>query len=294
MELRHLRYFVAVAEERHFTRAAYNLGIAQPALSQQIKQLEKELGFDLLHRTKRTVALTDAGVVFLQEAYRTLAQAERAVHAARRAHQGESGRLVIGFVGSASHKVLPEVLRLYRRHYPDVALELTELTSMQQVQALQNQEIDVGFVRSVEFDETVHYEPVSSERLVVALPEEHELALETQIAITSLEPEPFIIFPRRLGPNFYDQIIGLCQGASFSPKIAQEAVQMQTIVSLVAGGLGIALVPEAVQNLERTGVAYRPLEGPSPKVNLFLIWRREHRSAPLRSFVEVLREAVSR
>jgi len=292
MELRHLRYFIAVAEERHFTRAAQRLGIAQPALSQQIKQLEAELGFKLLDRTKQRVELLEAGEVFLREARRTLAQAERAVRASRRAHEGKVGRLVVGFVGSSSLHLLPEVLQAYRRDYPEVDLELRELTSAEQQEALRQGRIDVGLLRPFPPDDALVTETVLREPLVAALPHAHPLAGQTRISVGDLRDEDFIIFPRHLGPDFYDLLTNLCRRAGFNPNVVQEAVQMTTIVSLVAGGLGAALVPASVSNMRRVGTSYVPLEDAACSVDLALAWRKDDRSPVLGAFVRVVRSAV--
>ena len=306
MELRHLRYFVTLAEELHFRRAAERLHMAQPPLSQQIRQLEAELGFQLLYRTKRTVQLTEAGQAFLIESRRILQQLEQAIEIGRQISRGEMGQLAIGFVSSAAYNVLPEILRAFRTRFPEVVLELHELTSDQQLQWLRERRIDVGFVRPPVADEAFSSEIVFQEPLMVALPEAHPLAQEAQVSLRSLSHQPFILFPRSLAPGLYDQIISLCQQADFSPTVAQEAIQMQTIVSLVAAQMGVAIVPASLQNLQRTGVVYKAIQEPTPNVaiaaalrdrvvsrteaQIASIWRRSDSSATVQRFLEIARQ----
>ncbi|HEY9604526.1 MAG TPA: LysR family transcriptional regulator [Allocoleopsis sp.] len=299
MELRHLRYFVTLAEELHFRRAAERLHMAQPPLSQQIRQLETELGFQLLYRTKRTVQLTEAGQAFLVQSRRILQQLEQAIEIGRQISRGEMGQLAIGFVSSAAYNVLPGILRAFRTHFPEVVLELHELTSDRQLEWLRERQIDVGFVRPPVEDEAFRFEIIFQEPLMVALPETHPLAQEVQVCLRSLSHQPFILFPRSLAPGLYDQIISLCQQADFSPTVAQEAIQMQTIVSLVAAEMGVAIVPASLQNLQRTGVVYKTVQEPTPKVaiakrcweaQIATIWRRNDSSATVQRFLEIARQ----
>lgn len=290
MELRHLRYFVTLAEELHFRRAAERLHMAQPPLSQQIRQLETELGFQLLYRTKRTVQLTEAGEAFLTQSRRILQQLEQAIEIGRQISRGEMGQLAIGFVSSAAYNVLPEILRAFRTCFPEVVLELHELTSDQQLHWLRERRIDVGFVRPPVGDEAFSSEIIFQEPLMVALPETHPLAQEAQVSLRSLSHQPFILFPRSLAPGLYDQIITLCQQADFSPTVAQEAIQMQTIVSLVAAEMGVAIVPASLQNLQRTGVVYKAVQEPTPQVAVASIWRHDDLSATVQRFLEITRQ----
>ena len=232
IELRHLRYFIAVAEELHFGHAAEKLHMAQPPLSRQIRQLEDELGFQLFHRTKRSVKLTEAGVVFLAESRQLLQQLEQAVQTGRKASRGDLGELVLGFVSSAAYSVLPMILRGFSAAVPDVRLELHELTTDQQIQWLHESRLDIGLVRLPVDDDAFYLHPIHSEPLVVALPECHPLAAQSQVSLQRLSTERFILFPRPFATGLYDQIISLCQQAGFSPKIVQEAIQMQTILTL--------------------------------------------------------------
>lgn len=291
MELRHLRYFVTLAEELHFGRAAERLHIAQPPLSQQIRQLETELGFELFHRTKRKVQLTEAGQVFLDEVQQIFKQLEQAIQVGRQTSRGEMGQLVVGFVSSAPYNILPKILRTFRSSVPEVRLELHELTTNEQFRWLRESRIDVGFVRPP-IEDTFNFETIFQESLMVALPDTHLLANNSNVSLRSLKNEPFILFPRLLAPGLYDLIISLCQQAGFSPNVTQEAIQMQTIVSLVAGGLGIAIVPESLQNLQRTGVVYKIIQEPTPKTAIAIIWRQNDTSAIVQKFLEIARLAV--
>ena len=229
MELRNLRYFVTLAEELHFGRAAERLHIAQPPLSQQIRQLEVELGFQLFHRTKRTVQLTEAGQVFLGEVQQIFQQLDRAIQVGRKTSRGEMGQLVVGFVSSTAYNVLPTILRTFRTHVPDVSLELHELSTEQQLQWLREGRIDVGFLRPPVDEDTFSVATIYQEPLVVALPEAHPLANGASVSLRSLSSELFIFFPRSIAPGLYDQIISLCQQADFSPTVAQEAMQLSLI-----------------------------------------------------------------
>ncbi|MCU0542904.1 MAG: LysR family transcriptional regulator [Oscillatoriaceae cyanobacterium Prado104] len=288
MELRHLRYFIAVAEELNFTRAAEKLHMAQPPLSQQIQQLEEELGFQLFHRTKRTVTLTEAGQVFFEEAQNILQQVEKAIQLGKQTSRGELGQLTIGFVSSAAHNVVPAMVRAFRTQHPGVKLELRELTTDEQLQRLLDGRIDIGFVRPP-VDEAVNSEIVFEESLMVALPVTHPMARRDRVQLRSLSGEPFILFPRSLAPGLYDPIVSFCQQAGFSPIIGQEATQMQTIVSLVAAEMGVAIVPASMRNFERRGVVYKYLSEPSPMVSIALIWRNKP-SPAVQRFLETARQ----
>jgi DNA-binding transcriptional LysR family regulator len=292
MELRHLHYFIAVAEELHFSRAAERLHISQPPLSQQIRDLEDELGVKLFERTKRQVQLTEAGKVFLERSYQVLAQLEQAIVATQQIGRGEVGRLAIGFVGSAIYTVLPEILRVFREQFPAVELQLRELTTAQQIQALYDKQVDVGIVRSVISEPGLSMECFLPESLVLALPETHPLSAQTQVSLSTLADELFILFPAKMGPVFYEQIINMCQQAGFRPKVAQEAVQMETIVGLVAAGLGIAIVPTSLQNFHRDGVVYRPLKEEISNTGLYLAWRQHDSSPVVRAFLGLARRTT--
>jgi DNA-binding transcriptional LysR family regulator len=294
MELRHLHYFITVAEELHFSRAAERLHISQPPLSQQIQSLEDELGVKLFERTKRQVHLTEAGKIFLERSYQVLAQLEQAIAVTQQIGRGEVGRLAIGFVDSAMYTALPEILRVFREQFPAVELRLHELTTAQQIQALYDKQIDVGIVRSAVSEPGLRMECLLQESLVLALPESHPLSSQNQVALSTLADESFILFPAKLGPIFYKQIMDLCQQAGFRPKVTQEAIQMQTIVGLVAAGLGIAFVPASLQNLHRNGVIYRPLREQIPKIGLYLTWRQHDSSPVISAFLSLARKTTQR
>ncbi len=291
MELRHLRYFIAVAEELNFTRAAERLHMAQPPLSQQIQQLEAQLGFQLFRRTKRTVTLTDAGQVFFEEAQKILQQVDRAIQLAQQTSRGELGQLTVGFVSSAAHNVVPAILQQFRTLHPAVKLELREMTTNEQLQRLREGQIDIGFIRPP-VDDGINSEIVFREPLIVALPQTHRMAKCDRVELRALKDEPFIMFPRSLAPGLYDPIVSLCQQAGFSPIAAQEAIQMQTIVSLVAAEMGVAIVPASMQNFQRSGVIYKQLQEPSPIVSIALIWLSHPTEAVLR-FLETARDLSS-
>jgi DNA-binding transcriptional LysR family regulator len=285
VELRHMRYFVAVAEELHFGRAAKRLFMSQPPLSLQIKGLEDALGVELLHRTKRRVALTSAGQVFLEEARQVLALADRAKHAAIRAQRGEIGHLAVGFVGSATYQALPTVLRRVRSAYPEVEFRLREMTTAEQTEALQDRTLDVGFVRPPLYDPRLVTKTLLQEEFVLVLPEAHPLCQVGHVELKDVADERFILYPRQLGPGLYDPVVSACQEAGFSPNVVQEANQMHTILSLVLAGFGIAFVPEGAKALRWEGVVYKRLASNVPRTTIALAWNLENRSTTLSSFV---------
>lgn len=292
MELRHLRYFVAVAEEKHFGRAAARLRIAQPPLSRAIQGLEKELGFTLFARNRRQVELTPAGRVFLSHAHGIFESLELAVHEAQRASRGESGRVVVAYPSTFAYSGLPELVRAFRTKFPAVEIVLRELSPQQQVEALRNGDIDVGFVRAPFEEPGLTSELVRSEPLVVALPSGHPLAAQKIIALPLLAKEPFVMFPRVRGPAYFDQLMRLCHDAGFIPRIVQEAPQLD-IVSLVAAGLGVSLLPSSIRKFRRAGIALRPIAG-GPRTELRVAWSTRNASAVLREFLEAVRRYASR
>lgn len=293
MELRHLRYFVAVAEELHFGRAATRLLIVQPSLSQQIRQLEDELGFPLLRRTKRSVELTDAGKVFLTEARNVLAQVQEAKRAAQRAYRGEIGRLVIGYISSSTYDLLPMMLSAYRERFPDIDVALRELTTQEQLRALEEESIQVGLLRLPINDPMIHVEVVRREPIVCVLPEGHPLAIHERIAVPLLASEPFVLQSRERGGGYYAQLMNLCLTSGFSPTVIQEVTEMHTIVSLVAAGMGVSLVPLSVKNIRSQGVVYCELEGPTPITEMAVAWLRNSRSTIIQNFLQVARETTA-
>lgn len=292
MELHSLRYFVAVAEELHFGRAATRLHITQPALSRQIRGLEEELGIELLRRTKRTVELTEAGTAFLVEVRKALQQVESAIHVAQRVARGEVGTLRIAFTPSAMHTVLPTILKQFRDRHPQVKLEMTELCTLDQVNTLRTETIDVGLLHPPIEAPSLNLYPLQGEKLVVALPQSHPLTKQKQLRLKSLATEPLILHPRYEGPVLYDQILNLCRAAGFEPHIVHEEVKHQTRVGLVAAGIGITFVPESVQQSGIAGVSYCPLIGAAPELQLAIAWRPERMSPVLQEFLQVAQQVA--
>ena len=293
MELRHLRYFIAVAEELHFTKAAERLHIAQPPLSQQIQQLEAELKVKLFHRqTKRQVQLTEAGKVFLQEAYQLLVQLETAVALTQRIGRGQTGRLRIGFTSLVIYDLLPLILQEFHAQFQEVELVLRELTTSQQEQALRDSLIDVGFAHPPLEDDTLSYKCIHKQTLVVALPSTHSLAQPEQISVRSLLNEPLIVFPRYLAPGLYDRIMSLFEQENCQPNITQLAIQMQTIIALVSARMGVAITPSSLQNLQRPGVAYRPIVEQVPVIETAVIWQPESLTPILENFLQLTQKLI--
>lgn len=294
IELRQLRYFVAVAEENHFGRAAARLHMTQPPLSQTIQSLEATLGTSLFLRTKRSVALTPAGAALLPEARRMLEQASALPELVQRAASGESGRLSLSFVSTADYSVLPPLLRDFRERYPQVQIDLREATTDVQLEDLQHRRIDAGLLIPPLQDKNatgLDYMTVLSEPLILAAPKNlKSLRGKSAVALQAVADLPLIIFPRRIAPALHDAILGCFRNAGLTPRIGQEAIQMQTIVGLVSAGMGIALVPQSVSNLKRPGVDYKPLADKSAAVETGLAWRRDNTSPVLRAFLELLRK----
>ncbi|HTW52496.1 MAG TPA: LysR family transcriptional regulator [Stellaceae bacterium] len=302
MELRHLRYFVAVAEERHVTRAAERLGIQQPPLSQQIQALERELDAQLFRRKPRGVELTPAGRALYDEARAILARTDEAVAATRRAAQGEAGRIGIGFTSSASfHPFVPRAIRAFREAHPLVALALEESGTTELVEALRVQAIDAAFVRSpVGESADLFVRPLLEESMVAALPSGHKLSAQMlsgasdNLPLAALSGETFILYRRPVGPGLHDAIIAACDRAGFSPKIGQEAPRMLSTLSLVAAGLGVTVVPASMSRLEAEGVVYRAID-PTAQLTapLNLAYRRDEISAAVRRFVALVQRSAA-
>jgi DNA-binding transcriptional LysR family regulator len=287
-DLRRLRYFVAVAEELHFGRAARRLNLSQPPLSVQIRTLEREIGTPLLIRTQRRVELTEAGRVLLEDARRLLGQAEAAVIHARRAAEGAIGRLSIGFVSTVDYSILPPLVRRFRHKHPGIALKLLELTGDRQQALLQSGELDLGLSILPSPAPGLTMRPVLREPLIAAVPANHPLAGRRRIALRSLSAEAFIQFPRELAPGLYDLAIAACQKAGFTPHLAQEAIQMQTILGLVAAGLGVAVVPHCMSKLQRPDVRYLALDARGFEVETVALWHSENRAPALTALIAEL------
>ena len=285
MELRQLRYFVAVAEELHFRRAAARLHMSQPPLSQQIAQLEDELGCRLLTRTRRLVALTPAGEAFLRDARTLLSELDGAVATARRIDTGQSGLLRINFVGSALLSIVPGIVQRFRAARPIVEIELHERSSVEQLRALSGGVIDVGLVRPpIELDAGLRAEVVMRERMIAAVPANHPLAGLRRIPLRRIAAEPLVLFPREQAPGFHDLITGRLAATGTFGQVAQYAPEMVTIIGLVAAGVGLSLVPASVARLALDGVTYRPLTG-APDAELLAVTRADDNTALVRAFV---------
>ena len=287
MELRHLRYFVALAEELHFGKAAQRLHIQQPPLSRQIQVLEAELGFPLFERSRRRVELTPAGSALLARVRQVFDALDAAIHDARSAAEGESGRLVVGYPSSLAYSGLTELLRAFRTRYPAVELALRELSPGEQIDALKAGGLDVGFVRSTLDDPALGAELVRREALMVVLPADHPLAAQRSINLSALKQEPFVLFPRARGPAFFDQLMSLCHAAGFTPRVVQEAPQLD-IISMVAAGFGVSIMPSSMRNFRRPGLSFRAIVG-APQVELLIVWRHQNLSPALHKFLDLVR-----
>lgn len=293
MELRHFRYFVAVAEELHFGRAASRLNISQPPLSQQIQALEDELGVRLLERTKRRVSLTQAGQLFLDQARLALAQVDRATDVAQRAALGEIGALKVGFTASAPFtSIIPRSLLAFRRAYPDVRLELQEMNSRGVVEALGNDQVEVGVIRPIALPGSIVAQPLFSEPLVAVLNAGQALGKEPNVplALSALADEAFVFFPRGFGTGLYDQLMTLAGQAGFSPRISQEVGDSLTIIGLVAAGLGVSVLPASYRCVAIDNVVYRPLLDQGAETSVLLVRRGGEPSPVVRAFVEIVSE----
>jgi DNA-binding transcriptional LysR family regulator len=293
MELRHLRYFVVVAEELHFRRAAERLHMSQPPLSQQIRALEREIGATLFERNQRKVELTAAGAAFLERAREILDAVEDAARQARRVQRGEVGRLAVGFVGSAMYSFVPELLREFRAHAPDIALRLHELGTSEQLRQLEDGRLDVGFVRVPRTRPELTFETLVEEPVVAALPDAHPLATHPLLRLADLEGEPLVLLTRAGAPGLREALAEAIDRLGGEERVVQEAAEMQTVVGLVAAGAGVSLVPESVRALARAGVTYRPLDGYAPKVRLAMAWRAADDAPVLAAFLEMARAAAA-
>jgi DNA-binding transcriptional LysR family regulator len=286
MELRQLRYFVAVAEELHFRRAAERLHVSQPPLSHQIAALEAELGCRLLERNRRRVELTPAGAAFLSRARRLLGELEVAADTARSIDAGRLGVLRVSFVGSALMSVVPALVQRFRAERPRVAIELHERSTAEQLRALRAGTIDIGLVRPplAEAAEDLATRVIAREATVAAVPERHPLAALRRIPLRRLAAEPLVLFPREQAPGFHDLLTGRLAATGIAPRVAQYAPEMLTIIGLVAAGIGVSPVPASLTALALGGVAYRPLTG-APRSELVLVTRRDDDSPLTRAFV---------
>ena len=294
MELRYLRYFVTVAERQSFTRAAEELHVAQPAISQQIKSLEEELGVSLLHRTKRSVKLTAAGNAFLSEAKEILAHAELSKQIARRAARGETGSLAIGCVGAGASVFLPELIQSYRKRFPAVRVHLFEMTPEHQFQAFAREKIDVGFMRSLAPSDEKNFiqERIYRDCLMLAVPEAHALANTRQVRLEKFAREDFVMFKRSEAPKLFDQMTQLCTKAGFIPQIVSEPPMIQTLLLAVAAGIGVAIVPGCVRSYRQPGVTILPVRPAPPVIDFVQIRPKGKPSPTVSAWLELVRESL--
>lgn len=301
MEIRQLRYFVAVAEELNFSRAAGRMYLSQPALSQQIRKLELELGVSLFHRTKNYVALTEAGQAMLQGARRVLVLVEQTAREVRELGGAEGHHLKVGFPEYANHTRVADALQTFRRRYPYVELEehetFTLQETLQQIDRLHKGTLDVGFMLRPEEDDVVEVEHVLDIELVAALPAGHPLAGREEVYVKELSDERLILFSRSFHPRCYDYVVGCCREAGFEPKVVQrkepQLYSGATTYRMVASGIGVGIVARPVVSGYRpSDVIFKPLRDPAPSLELVAAWRREDASTNLRAFLEVVRELV--
>lgn len=290
MDLRQLRYFAAIVEEGSLSRAAARLHISQPPLSTHLKALEGEIGATLLVRSNRGVMPTAAGAVFYEEVRLALTRLEQARERALQVHRGDVGVLSVGFVSIADYSILPPALSHFRRRYPRVEVQLHELTTDAQIRELRGGRLDLAIGLAPVDEPDLGFERLRREALILAAPEDHPAAQRAgPVDLRSLAKASFIVPPRAIGPGLYDLVISRCRAAGFVPRITQSARQMQTVVGLVSSGMGVALVPSSVQNLQRAGVRYLPLRGRPARIELGIL-RARSQAAPLaQNFIETLR-----
>ncbi len=292
MELRHLRYFCAVAEEQSFTAASRRLHVSQSGVSGQVRDLERELGAKLLRRNQREVSLTPEGAIFLREAREILAHAEHAVEMVTHASQGRYGRICIGLCGPATAPFLPRLIREFRKRQPGVTLSLKDIEPALQPSALASGEIDIGFTRSVppEFRKTLSSEVFFREPIVAVLPRGYALEKEETIQLAQLAGEAFILCAREGAPELFDAIVSLCRRAKFSPRIVDSPRQWQSVLTMVEAGEGVALVPASVQHLRANAMSFKSLRDRNAQVDVVLAWRRDDPDASRDRFLSLLRK----
>lgn len=288
MDLRRLRYFVAVAEERHFTRAAVRLGIQQPPLSQQIRQLEDELGTKLLRRLTRGVELTESGALLLEDSRRILNQVERTKADVQSLARGTTGHIRVGFACATYFQPLvSHIIRTFRERYPGVTLTPEQSVTPRLVTGLRDNEIDVAFVWPPLDDSTgLSLDVLIEEPLVAVLPSEHPLANDSTVELASLADDTFILLQRVASPGFHDAIVASCQRAGFMLKLGQETPDIPSAALMVAAGFGVSIVPQSISQIQANGVAYLRIEG-ELRAPIALAYRREGQSQAVRNFVAV-------
>jgi DNA-binding transcriptional LysR family regulator len=292
MELRHLRYFCAVADEQSFTLAARRLHVSQSGVSGQVRDLEKELGVTLLRRNQRSVSLTAEGAVFLREAKEILEHTEHAMDVVVRASQGQFGKLTVGLCGPATSPFLPRLIREFRKTQPGIALALKDLDPAHQPPALVDRQIDIGFTRSIppEFRALLRSEVFFSEPIVAALPREHALEREEAISLSQLAADRFVLYARENAPELFDAVVALCRKAKFSPRIADAPSLWQSVLTMVEAGEGVSLVPACVRHLCSEGVLFKPLHNRGCRIDVILAWRNGDPDPIRDGFLNLLRK----
>ncbi|MGJ7511723.1 LysR family transcriptional regulator [Variovorax sp. GT1P44] len=294
MELRHLRYFVVLAEELHFGRAARRLSISQPPLSVAIRQLEESVGARLFERNSKEVRLTPAGEALQSSAQRLLRQAEEAALEARDVSQGSAGRLRIGFVGAMLYRGLPQALRKFRAKHPAVRITLAELNSGEQITELLQDRLDFGFVHTSRMPAELQHALLVSEPFVACLPAGHRLTRRRSVAMASLRDEPFVLFSRNASPDYHERILAICAEAGFRPEVRHEVRHWLSVVSLVSQGMGVALVPSALRHAALRGAVFRPLDEKVARSDAYCVWRDGPENAVVQGFLQVVRAARPR
>jgi DNA-binding transcriptional LysR family regulator len=290
VELRHLKSFITVAEELSIGRAAVRLHISQPPLTRQIQQLETEIGAQLLLRTARGVQLTAAGNLFLEEARHIVALASRATERTHKAGLGQLGRIDVGIFGSGIFGIIPKILLAYRQSCPDVNIVLHSMNKGEQIAALRERRLNVGFNRLVQEEADIIAEVITMEKLYLAVNRNHPLSRQREIPWCHLADQPLVAFPSGSRPSFIDWVIDICRQEGFQPRIVQEVGDAVNGVALVATGFGICIVPESAVNLKLPGIVYRPLtRNPPPQVDFSCIYRNDDASPILQSFLRIAR-----
>ena len=294
MELRHLRYFVAVAENLNFTKAGSKLNLAQPSLTRQIHNLEGEIGVRLLNRSKSQVALTEEGRSFLVDARRILALATESVLAVQRLSRGETGQLNIAYLSNFDFELLPETLRAFRKSFPHIALNLFDMTPAEQFRALEARKIDLGFVGlpPPAANRDLQWESIARHRTVVVLPEKHPLARKRQVKLGELKTMFFVGMSEKTYPGFRDWLSGRCQQAGFMPRILQDAELEPALMTFVAEGLGVSLAREHIKRLPHPGVALRPL-APPVRTDYCIAWNRDNESRALQQYIQMVKSLAA-
>lgn len=292
MELRQLRYFLAVAEHLHFTEAAAHLGIAQPPLSQQIRKLEREIGAELFVRHPRRIELTEAGRLFHERASRIVEESRQALVEAQNAGRGATGRLVLGFAGSiVFHPAVAAVMQHYRSAWPNVAISCEESNSVELLERVESGRIDAALIRTPLQCPGLFVTQLVQELMLAVLPARHRLSQRRRVSLSDLANESFIFFPRSIGPDLHDSMIGACHAAGFTPQIGLESPQISSTANLVAAGFGVALVPESIRQIRAEGASFHELEGHPLPTGIALVQRNRERAPAILNFTKAIRAA---